>query len=53
MPLCDEMYAPVQNSINELKESVRQKINEDSFDNVDCIYIDSDGKISVVKKKIS
>ena len=38
-------------STNELKESVRQEINEDSFDNVDRIYIDSDGKISVVKKK--
>ncbi|HKB44168.1 MAG TPA: YetF domain-containing protein [Chitinophagaceae bacterium] len=38
-------------SMNELKESVRQEINEDSFDNVDFIYIDSDGKISVVKKK--
>jgi uncharacterized membrane protein YcaP (DUF421 family) len=40
-------------SMNELRESVRQEINEDSFENVDFIYIDSDGKISVVKKKIS
>jgi|SRR5688572_27312142 len=38
-------------SINELKESVRQEIHEDNFDNVDSIYINSDGKISVVKKK--
>jgi uncharacterized membrane protein YcaP (DUF421 family) len=37
-------------SINELRESVRQEINEDSFDNVDRIYIDSSGKISVVRK---
>lgn len=38
-------------SLNELKESVRQEINEDSFDNVESIYINSDGKISVIKKK--
>jgi uncharacterized membrane protein YcaP (DUF421 family) len=38
-------------SLNELKESVRQEINEDNFDNVDCIYIDSNGRISVVKKE--
>ena len=38
-------------SINELRESVRQEINEDSFENVDRIYIDSSGRISVVRKK--
>ena len=37
-------------SMNEIKESVRQEINENDFDNVDSIYIDSNGKISVVKK---
>jgi uncharacterized membrane protein YcaP (DUF421 family) len=40
-------------SIKELKESVRQEINEDSFDNVDLIYIDSNGRISIVKKESS
>ena len=40
-------------SMKELKESVRQEINEDNFDNVDCIYIDSNGRISVVKKESS
>ncbi len=40
-------------SLNELKESVRQEINEDNFDNVDSIYIDSNGRISVVKKEDS
>lgn len=38
-------------SINELRESVRQEINEDSFENVDRIYIDSSGRISVVRKR--
>lgn len=40
-------------SINELRESVRQEIHENNFDNVDRIYIDSSGKISVVRKKKS
>jgi uncharacterized membrane protein YcaP (DUF421 family) len=38
-------------SLNELKESVIQEINEESFENVDKIYITSDGKLSVVKKE--
>jgi len=38
-------------SLHDLQESIREKINENSFDNVHEIYIESNGKISVVKKE--
>jgi uncharacterized membrane protein YcaP (DUF421 family) len=37
-------------SYKDLRESVRQELNEDSFLNVDKIFIDSDGRISVTRK---
>ena len=38
-------------SLHDLEESIRQELNENSFDNIDEIYIESNGKISVVKKE--
>jgi uncharacterized membrane protein YcaP (DUF421 family) len=38
-------------SLHDLEESIRQELNENSFDNIDEIYIESNGKISVIKKE--
>src|SRR5436190_24045189 len=38
-------------SLHDLEESIRLELNENGFDNVDEIYIESNGKISVIKKE--
>jgi uncharacterized membrane protein YcaP (DUF421 family) len=37
-------------SENDLKEGIRKEIQQDSFDEVDSIYMENDGKLSIVKK---
>jgi uncharacterized membrane protein YcaP (DUF421 family) len=38
-------------SENDLKEAVREILNEENFDNVKTMYMENNGKISVIKKK--
>jgi uncharacterized membrane protein YcaP (DUF421 family) len=38
-------------SMHDLQESIREEINEDGFDKVDSIFIERNGRITVVKKQ--
>lgn len=38
-------------SLRDLEESIREEIHADGFEKVETIYIDSNGKISVIEKK--